>query len=76
MYLGFKRTLPQVGAVYRRKFGGRWHTLTVVREHGRLGYKVGREVHPSLSAAAREVTGAPINGWEFWQVKTRTRLTP
>ena len=53
------------GTAFRAKYKGETHTGQV--EDGAL--KVNGRPYDSPSAAAVSITGAPVNGWTFWQAK-------
>lgn len=38
------------------------------------GLRVGGTVHPTPSAAARSITGKPVDGWAFWRLPSGERL--
>ena len=64
------RELPPVGTTLQGRFKGETRTATIVEAQdlpaGRaVEYEGAR--YPSLSAAARAITGHAINGWRFWQ---------
>jgi hypothetical protein len=64
------RELPPVGTTLQGRFKGETRTATIVEAKD---LPVGKAVeyegkrYISLSAAARAITGYPINGWRFWQ---------
>lgn len=64
------RELPPVGTALTGRFKGETRTATIVEAKD---FPAGRAVeyegsrYTSLSAAARAITGHPINGWLFWQ---------
>lgn len=37
----------------------------------RVGVRVGSQIYPSLSTAARAITGNSTNGWVFWGLKQK-----
>jgi hypothetical protein len=63
------RQLPPVGTTLTGSFRGQAHTAVIVeakdRPSGRA-VKCGDQLFPSLSAAAKAVTGHSANGWVFW----------
>ncbi len=64
------RQLPPVGTTLTGRSKGQTHTAVIVEAKDRPGgkaVKYGDQVFPSLSAAAKAVTGYPINGWVFWR---------
>ena len=64
------RGLPPVGTTLAGRFKGKTYTATVVEAEalpaGR-GVKLGEDLYPSLTAAARAITKQSVNGWRFWQ---------
>ena len=64
------RELPREGTTLTATFKGQRHTAVVVdakhRPSGRA-VKYGDQLFPSLSAAAKAVTGHATNGWLFWR---------
>ena len=65
------RVIPKVGSKYEKKMrsGGEYH-MTVVKVEGRVGYRVGKDVFSTPSAAARSVNGGQeVNGWRFWKIE-------
>jgi hypothetical protein len=65
-----KRTPPQAGSSYTRKYKGRSYTLRVMETDGVVAYKLGGQVFSSPSSAAKSITGGEINGWAFWHIDT------
>ncbi len=64
------RELPPAGTTLQGRFRGETHTATIVEMEGLpsgRGVKLGDDLYPSLSAAAKAITGHPVNGWRFWQ---------
>lgn len=61
--------LPKVGDTFNRIFKQVQYTMTVVEDGKRIGYKVGKNVYRSPSAAAESVTQTAVNGWKFWRIK-------
>ena len=66
MAVGKKRTPPEAGTKYTRTYKGRTYTMTVVSTARGLGYRVGRKVFTTPTAAAKSITNTEINGWMFW----------
>jgi hypothetical protein len=62
-----RRPLP-VGTKGHATHKGRDYTIEVVAADGGLGYRVGRAVFTSPSAAAKSITGKESNGWVFWHL--------
>jgi len=64
------RELPPVGTTLQGRFKGETRTATIVEAQdlpaGRA-VQYERDRYTSLSAAARAISGHPINGWRFWQ---------
>ena len=64
------RELPPVGTTLTGRSRGQSHTAVIVeakdRPSGRA-VEYGDQLFPSLSAAAKAVTGHPTNGWLFWR---------
>ena len=66
------RELPPVGTTLQGRFKGETRTATIVEAQDlpagkAVQYEGGR--YPSLSAAAKAITGHAINGWSFWQAR-------
>ena len=64
------RQLPPVGTTLTGRSKGQTHTAVIVEAQDRPGgraVKYGDQLFPSLSAAAKAVTGHPTNGWLFWR---------
>ena len=64
------RDLPAPGTTLTGRFKGQTYSATIVEaEASPTGKAVeyGGKRYPSLSAAAKAVTGHSINGWLFWQ---------
>jgi hypothetical protein len=65
-----RRAIPTVGSKYEKKMrnGGQFQ-MTVVEVEGKVGYRVGKNVFSTPSAAARSVNGGQqVNGWRFWKI--------
>ena len=65
------RELPPVGSTLAGRFRGETYTATVVEGAGLpagRGVKLGDNLYPSLSAAAKAITKQPVNGWRFWHL--------
>ena len=64
------RKLPPAGTTLTGRFKGQTYSATIVEAEdvpaGRTVEYDG-ERYPSLSAAAKAITGHSINGWLFWQ---------
>ena len=60
------RPNPTVGLEFKKVFKGKPYTLKVVKVDGQIGFKVGKSVFPSPTAAAKSITKNEINGWKFW----------
>jgi hypothetical protein len=54
----------------RRRHPDRNVTAIVTKE----GLRVGDKVYSTPSAAARSITGNPVDGWTFWRLPTGDRL--
>jgi hypothetical protein len=64
------RQLPPVGTTLTATYRGQGHTAVIVEAKDRpagRAVKYGDQLFPSLSAAAKAVTGHSANGWVFWQ---------
>ena len=62
--------LPPAGTVLQGKFKGETYTAIIVEAEGlSTGRRIrlGDDLYRSLSAAAKAITGHPINGWRFWR---------
>lgn len=62
--------MPAVGSKYARKVRNSGiHQMTVVEVDGGIGYRVGKNVFKTPSAAAKSVNGGhQVNGWLFWKI--------
>jgi len=64
------RGLPAPGTALTGRFKGQTYSATIVEAEdvpaGRMVEYDG-ECYPSLSAAAKAITGHSINGWLFWR---------
>ena len=62
------RPTPTVGAVFEKTFHGTVHKMVVVKTEQGVGYRVEGKVYPSVTAAAKAVTGRgyEVNGPRFW----------
>jgi hypothetical protein len=68
-------TTPLAGVVERRialraTYGGR-RLKASLRTSGSISYK--KKLYKSPSAAAKAATGKSLNGWQFWQYRSRGR---
>ena len=64
-----RESLPRIGTVLTRTFRGKEIRATVVDVNpktGMVALDVKRKQYPSLSAAAKALTGGETNGWRFW----------
>jgi len=61
-----KRMIPVVGTICSRTHKGKTHKMTVVRMSDGVGYKIGKEVFKTPTAAAKSITKTEVNGWVFW----------
>ena len=64
------RELPPVGTTLTGRSRGQSHTAVIVEANDRpagRAVEYGDQLFPSLSAAAKAVTGHPTNGWLFWR---------
>ncbi len=64
------RQLPPVGTTLTGRSKGQTHTAVIVEAKDRpagRAVKYGDQLFPSLSAAAKAVTGHSANGWRFWR---------
>jgi hypothetical protein len=43
--------------------------VSVNAETGEVNLRVGRQMFPSLSAAAQAISGHASNGWTYWGLK-------
>jgi hypothetical protein len=58
----------KAGLEFKKVFKGKPYTLRVVKDDGRIVYKLGKSVFPSPSAAAKSITKNEVNGWKFWAI--------
>ena len=66
------RKLPPAGSTFSAKFKGQTYSATIVEAKelptGKaVEYNGSR--YPSLSGAAKAITGHSINGWLFWRAE-------
>jgi len=70
------RELPPVGTTLTATYKGQAHTAEIVeakdRSAGRA-VRYGDQLFPSLSAAAKAVTGHSANGWVFWRAAEKSQ---
>ena len=62
------RQLPPVGTTLTGRSKGQSHTAVIVEAKDRpagRAVEYGDQLFPSLSAAAKAITGHPTNGWLF-----------
>ena len=45
--------------------------LSVDKKNNRIAVRVDDHVYDTLSAAAKSITGYPINGWVYWGLKSQ-----
>lgn len=64
------RTLPKPGMVFEKTYHNTIYTLSVINDGQKIGYKLGKTIYPSPSAAAKTLTKYEINGWKFWNIET------
>ena len=62
------RSPPKIGAVFEKAYHEKIYTLTVVSEGQRIGFKVGKTIYPSPTAAAKAIVKSEVNGWRFWDM--------
>jgi len=67
--------LPQPGSRFAKTYKGKTYTMEVVKEAGRVQYKVGSKIYSSPSAAAKSITKTEVNGWVFWRLHKRAVKT-
>src|SRR5437867_2739017 len=60
---------PQVGTTYIKVYRGKVHSMKVVLENGRVGYRVAGVTHKTPTGAASPITKAPWSGWQFWGIE-------
>lgn len=63
--------LPAVGTKLTRKYHDKVIDAEVCEvdgHSGRVSLRIGSTVYPSLSAAAKAITGQESNGWKFWKL--------
>ena len=64
-----RRELPTVSTIFTKRFRGQIIHAKVVAvdpQTGRVALEVKGQTFPTLSAAAKALTGAETNGWRFW----------
>jgi hypothetical protein len=62
-----RKPLP-VGTKGHARHYRREYTVEVISTDDGIGYRVGRSVFSSLSAAGKSITGYECNGWVFWNL--------
>ena len=77
----YSKVVPKRGDVLVHVFRGRpgevrARVADVDEDTGRVTVNIGSKTYPSLSAAARAITGHPTNGWIFWGLKKQTPNRP
>lgn len=45
--------------------------VSVDQERGKVSVRIGSQVYPSLSTAAKAITGSSTNGWVYWGLKRK-----
>jgi len=60
---------PQVGTTYIKLYRGKVHSMKVVLENGRVGYRVAGVTHKTPTGAASPITKTPWSGWQFWGIE-------
>ncbi len=71
-----RNQFPPSGTKLTASFQGRTYeavVTTVDDSRGRVAVRVGRDEYPTLSAAAKAITGAETNGWVFWRLERHSR---
>lgn len=68
-----KREPLPIGTKGFTNYKGREYTIEVVNADTGIGYRVGRSVFTSPSAAAKAITGRETNGWVFWHLEEATK---
>jgi hypothetical protein len=61
-----KHPRPSVGSTFHHVYFGTKYSMEVISVDGSLGYKVGKNVFRTPTAAAKSITEAEVNGWKFW----------
>ena len=64
------RELPPEGTTLTATYKGQAHSAVIVEAKDRpagRAVKYGDQLFPSLSTAAKAVSGHPTNGWVFWR---------
>lgn len=64
-----EHTPPPVGTTYIKTYRGKAHSMKVVLNNGRVGYRVGGVTYKAPTAAANTITNAPWSGWQFWGIE-------
>jgi hypothetical protein len=65
---------PKVGDTLVHKFRKKSgkvvaEVVSVDKKNGSISLRVGKELFPSLSAAAQSISGSSTNGWTYWGLK-------
>lgn len=60
---------PKVGDTFTKTFKSAQHKMTVVEVGKGVGYRIGKTVYKSPSAAAKSITQTAVNGWAFWHME-------
>lgn len=60
--------MPSVGSSFIKTYKDKSYTLQVVKSDSGVGYKLGKTVYTSPSAAAKSLTETEVNGWKFWKI--------
>jgi hypothetical protein len=69
-----ERRPPKVGQVFERDYKGKGYRMVVVETESGIGFKVGSQVFPTPTAAAKAVVGQDrfISGPWFWHMDERS----
>jgi hypothetical protein len=66
--------LPDTGDVLVGRYKGKTVKGVVVSvspETSKVAVRIGKETFPSLSSAAKSITGNCVNGWVFWGLESK-----
>jgi hypothetical protein len=61
--------LPNVGDSFNRTWKDVKYTMKIVSVGKGIGYKLGKNIYQTPSAAAKSVTQQAVNGWRFWHIE-------
>jgi hypothetical protein len=64
---------PLPGSTFSRMYKRERYIMVVEKTEEGVGYKVGKTIYRSPTAAAKSITKTEVNGWSFWGIETKAR---